>query len=50
MRATSPERVPEELIETLVDESLQAPARIWKDTLLGLIDTDPARSWTESPH
>lgn len=41
VRATSPERMPEELLKTLVDESLKAPARVWKDTLLALINTDP---------
>ncbi len=41
VRATSPERLPEKLIDMLVDESLKAPARVWKETLRGLIETDP---------
>lgn len=44
VRATSPERVPVGLMDTLVDESLKAPARVWKDTLRGLIDTDATAS------
>lgn len=41
VRATTPEHMPKELLETMVDESLMAPARVWKDTLLGLMGADP---------
>ncbi len=40
VRATSPEGIPSDLIDTLVDESLKAPARVWKGTLRGLIDAN----------
>lgn len=40
VRSTSPESVPDELVDTLIDESLKVPARVWKETLRGLIETD----------
>jgi pimeloyl-ACP methyl ester carboxylesterase len=40
VRSTSPESVPDELVDTLIDESLKVPARVWKETLRGLIEAD----------
>jgi pimeloyl-ACP methyl ester carboxylesterase len=42
VRGTSPESVPDEFVDVLVAESLKVPARIWQQTLRGLIDLDPA--------
>jgi pimeloyl-ACP methyl ester carboxylesterase len=41
VRSTSPESVPDEFVDDLVAESLKVPARVWKETLRGLIDADP---------
>ncbi|GAA1526641.1 alpha/beta hydrolase [Kribbella lupini] len=38
--ATSPASVPDELVRVLVGESQKIPARVWKETLRGLIDAD----------
>jgi pimeloyl-ACP methyl ester carboxylesterase len=38
VRATSPATVPEEFIRVLVDESMKADARVWRETLRGLLD------------
>lgn len=40
MRSTSPELLPEDFVDTLITESLKVPARVWQQTLRGLIDTD----------
>lgn len=40
VRSTSPESVPGDVVNTLIDESLKVPAHVWKETLRGLIDTD----------
>jgi pimeloyl-ACP methyl ester carboxylesterase len=40
VRSTSPDSVPSDFVVTLVEESLKAPARVWKDTLRGLIEAD----------
>jgi len=40
VRATSPESVPDEFVEVLVGESLKVPARVWRETLRGLIEAD----------
>jgi len=40
VRGTSPESVPDDFIDTLIDESLKVPAHVWKETLRGLIETD----------
>ena len=40
VRSTSPRSVPEDFVDTLVEESLKAPAHVWKETLRGLIDMD----------
>ncbi|WP_107771870.1 alpha/beta fold hydrolase [Nocardioides sediminis] len=40
VRSTSPATVPDELVAAWVDESLQVPARVWRDVLRGLVDTD----------
>ena len=40
VRSTSPESVPVDFLDTLIEESLKVPARVWKETLRGLIDTD----------
>jgi pimeloyl-ACP methyl ester carboxylesterase len=40
VRATSPEELPDDVVEMLVAESLKAPAAVWKQTLRGLIDYD----------
>jgi len=40
VRSTSPESVPDDLIDALTDESLRAPAHTWKETLRGLIEAD----------
>lgn len=40
VRSTSPESVPDEFLDVLVDESLKVPARVWKETMRGLIDVD----------
>jgi pimeloyl-ACP methyl ester carboxylesterase len=40
VRSTSPESVPDEFVDTLVDERLKVPARVWKETLRGLIEAD----------
>jgi pimeloyl-ACP methyl ester carboxylesterase len=40
VRATSPESVPEDFVEVLIDESLKAPALVWKETLRGLVEAE----------
>jgi len=40
VRDTSPESVPDDFVDTLVEESLKVPARVWKQMLRGLIDAD----------
>lgn len=40
VRATSPDSVPDEFLDVLVKESLKIPARVWKETLRGLIEAD----------
>jgi non-heme chloroperoxidase len=40
VRATSPASIPEEFLRALVSESQQAPARVWKETLRGLLEAD----------
>jgi pimeloyl-ACP methyl ester carboxylesterase len=40
VRSTAPESVPEEFVDVLVDESLKVPARVWKETLRGLIEAE----------
>lgn len=40
VRATSPESVADEFVGMLVEDSLKVPARVWKETLRGLLDTD----------
>ena len=40
VRATSPHSLPEDLVRALVDESLEVPAHVWRETLRGLIDAD----------
>ena len=40
VRSTSPDSVHRDVIDVLVAESLKVPARVWKDTLRGLLDTD----------
>lgn len=40
VRGTSPESVPDDFIDTLVEESLKVPAHVWRQTLRGLIDAD----------
>lgn len=40
VRSTSPESVPDEFVDTLIDESLKVPARVWRETLRGLIEAD----------
>jgi pimeloyl-ACP methyl ester carboxylesterase len=40
VRSTSPESVPDEFVDTLIDESLKVLARVWKETLRGLIEAD----------
>jgi pimeloyl-ACP methyl ester carboxylesterase len=40
VRRTSPESVPDEFVDILVGESLKAPARVWRETLRGLIEAD----------
>ena len=40
VRSTSPKAVPEEFLHLLVSESLKAPARVWKQTLRGLLGAD----------
>ena len=40
VRATSPASIPEQFLRVLVRESQQAPARVWKETLRGLIEAD----------
>lgn len=42
VRSTSPESVPDDFVDVLVAESLKVPAHVWKATLRGLIDADPA--------
>ena len=32
--------MPEDFVDTLIEESLKVPAHVWKETLRGLIDTD----------
>ena len=41
VHSTSPEGLPEDFVDLLVEESLKAPARVWKEALRGLIDADP---------
>jgi pimeloyl-ACP methyl ester carboxylesterase len=40
VRGTSPASVPDDLVDVLVEESLEAPARVWRETLRGLMHTD----------
>ena len=40
VRSTSPESVPDDFVDVLVEESLKVRARVWKGTLHGLIKTD----------
>lgn len=40
VRSTSPESVPDDFVHMLIEESLKVPARVWKETLRGLLDTD----------
>jgi pimeloyl-ACP methyl ester carboxylesterase len=40
VRSTSPDSVPEDFVDTLIEESLKVPAHVWKETLRGLIDAD----------
>jgi pimeloyl-ACP methyl ester carboxylesterase len=40
VRSTSPESVPDEFLDVLVGESLKVPARVWKETMRGLIEAD----------
>lgn len=40
VRDTSPEAVPEDFVDTLVEESLKVPAHVWEQTLRGLIGAD----------
>ncbi|KRF06921.1 hypothetical protein ASG88_18500 [Nocardioides sp. Soil777] len=40
VRSTSPASMPDDLVDVLVEESLKAPARVWRETLRGLIRTD----------
>jgi len=40
VRSTSPESVPEEFVDLLVEESLKVPAQVWTKTLCGLIEAD----------
>lgn len=40
VRSTSPDSVPEDVVATLVEESLKVPARVWKGMLRELIDAD----------
>jgi pimeloyl-ACP methyl ester carboxylesterase len=40
VRSTSPEGLPVTLVDLLVEESLKVPARVWRETLRGLLDTD----------
>lgn len=40
VRSTSPASVPDDVVDVLVKESLKAPARVWRETLRGLIHTD----------
>jgi pimeloyl-ACP methyl ester carboxylesterase len=40
VRSTSPESVPDEFLDVLVGESLKIPARVWKETMRGLIEAD----------
>ena len=41
VRSTSPESVPDEYVDVLVDESAKVPAHVWKETMRGLIEADP---------
>ncbi|MEU4389975.1 alpha/beta hydrolase [Kribbella sp. NPDC023855] len=40
VRSTSPGAMSDDFVERLVEESLKAPARVWKQTLRGLLDYD----------
>lgn len=40
VRSTSPDSVPDDFVDTLVEESLKVPAHVWKQTMRGLIDAD----------
>jgi len=40
VRNTSPDSVPDDFVETLIDETLKVPARVWKETLRGLLGAD----------
>jgi pimeloyl-ACP methyl ester carboxylesterase len=40
VRDTSPESVADDVVDTLVEESLKVPAHVWNQTLRGLIDVD----------
>ncbi|MDX6325241.1 MAG: hypothetical protein QOK15_1595 [Nocardioidaceae bacterium] len=40
VRGTSPNGMSEELVACLVDESLAIPARVWKESFLGLLQAD----------
>ena len=40
VRSTSPESVPDDVVDVLIEESLKAPAMVWKATLRGLLEAD----------
>lgn len=40
VRSTSPESLPDDVVRLLVDESLEVPARVWRETLRGLVEAD----------
>lgn len=40
VRDTSPESLADDVVDTLVDESLKVPAHVWRQALRGLIDVD----------
>jgi pimeloyl-ACP methyl ester carboxylesterase len=40
VRATSPASVPEEFVQVLVNESMKAEARVWRETVRGLLDAE----------
>jgi pimeloyl-ACP methyl ester carboxylesterase len=44
VRGTAPGAMSDDFVEMLVEESLKAPARVWKQTLRGLLDYDARAS------
>lgn len=40
VRTTSPDSVPDPVVDRLVEESLKAPAVVWKETMRGLVEAD----------